>query len=85
VIIKLSQQKRPKKPEGAVQLGLTNPIWETVEICWKTRPADRLTVAQVLERWEREINGAGPPAVAGQSERRRSRVFSGLSVGKKSE
>ncbi|KAF9651621.1 kinase-like protein, partial [Thelephora ganbajun] len=41
VILKLSQQKRPNKPEGAVQLGLTNPIWETVETCWKTRPSDR--------------------------------------------
>lgn len=58
MILKLSQQKRPKKPEGAVQLGLTNPIWETVETCWKTRPSDRLRVNQVLEIWEKEINGA---------------------------
>lgn len=62
MILKLSQQKRPKKPEGAVQLGLTKPIWESVEMCWKTRPADRLNVTQVLKIWEKEINGAAAPA-----------------------
>lgn len=80
MIIKLSQQMRPKKPEGAIQLGLTNPIWETVETCWKTRPSDRLTVTQVLESWEREINGTGLPA-AEQGERRRSRTTSVLGTG----
>ena len=84
MILKLSQQKRPKKPEGAVQLGLTNPIWETVETCWKTRPSDRLTVTQVLERWEKEINKDPGPPVAEQSERGLSRAISGLNVGKKS-
>jgi len=60
VILKLAQQKRPKKPEGAVQLGLTNPIWESVETCWKSVPSDRLTAARVLEIWENEINGDTP-------------------------
>jgi hypothetical protein len=40
-------------------------------------------VAQVLEIWEKEINGGGLPAEE-QGERRRSRAISGLSVGKKS-
>lgn len=83
MILKLSQQKRPKKPERAVQLGLTNPIWETVETCWKTRPSDRLTVTQVLEIWEKDINGAGPPAPVEQGERRRSRAIGGGSGGRK--
>ena len=56
MILKLVQKKRPKKPDGAVQLGLTNPIWETVEACWKARPSERLTTVQVLEAWEKEIN-----------------------------
>lgn len=59
VILKLAQQKRPKKPEGAVQLGLTNPIWETVEMCWKTRPSERPTSARVLELWEKDVNDGG--------------------------
>jgi len=80
VILKLAQQKRPKKPEGAVQLGLTNPIWETVETCWKTRPSDRRTAAQVLEIWEKEIN----PANAEDGERKRSRTLSAFSAGKNS-
>jgi len=63
VILKLAQHKCPKKPEEAVRLGLTDSILETVEACWKTRPLDRLTVTQVLESWEKEINGTGPPAV----------------------
>ena len=63
MILKLAQHKRPKKPEGAIHLGLTDPLWETVEACWKTRPLDRLTVTQVLESWEKEINDTGLPAV----------------------
>jgi len=62
VIIKLSQRKRPTKSEEAVRLGLTGPLGETVEACWKTRPSDRLTVTQVLETWEKEINGIGVSA-----------------------
>lgn len=84
MILKLSQQKRPKKPEGAAQLGLTTPIWETVETCWKTRPSDRLIVTQVLEIWEKEINDSALLAAAEQGGRRRSRVISGLNGGKKS-
>lgn len=56
---------------------MTNPIWETVETCWKTRPSDRLTVVQLLEVWEREINGIGLPAAAEQGERKRSWTISG--------
>ena len=59
MILKLAQQRRPKKPDEAVHLGLTDPLWETVKACWKTRPSDRLTVTQVLEAWEKEINGIG--------------------------
>jgi len=83
VVFKLVQHKRPKKPEGAVQLGLTNPIWETVETCWKTRPSDRLTVAQVLEVWEKEINGVGLPAAVEQGEQGRSPATSRSIVSKK--
>ncbi|KAF9646472.1 hypothetical protein BDM02DRAFT_3262266 [Thelephora ganbajun] len=73
--------ERPKKPEGAVQPGLTNPIWETVETCWETRPSDRLTAAQVLDTWEKGINGGGLPVTVEQGERRRSWTTNGLSVG----
>lgn len=81
VVLKLAQQKRPKKPEGAVQLGLTNPIWGTVEMCWKSRPSDRLTAAQVLEIWEKEINGENSPAVTTQGNN--SRPVRGPSTGKR--
>ena len=84
VILKLAQQKRPKKPEGAVQLGLTSPIWETVEMCWKTRASDRPTVAKVLEIWEKEINGEGASAPREQGERGCSRTLSVSSASTKS-
>ena len=70
VILKLSQGKHPKKPEGAIQLGLTDPIWETVEACWKTQPSTRLTVTQVLEVWEKEISGGNIPVEAEQGKQR---------------
>ena len=84
VILKLAQQKCPKKPEGAVQLGLTNPIWETVEICWKTQPSDRLTAARVLEIWEKEVNDGGTPKEVEETERKHSRRLSDFRAGKKS-
>lgn len=66
VIFKLARGERPKKPKEAVQLGLTDPIWATVEMCWKVQPSDRLTAAQVLKIWENEINGEGIPEAAEQ-------------------
>jgi hypothetical protein len=84
VIIKLSQNKRPQKPEGAFQLGLTDPIWGTVEMCWKTRPLDRPTATGLLEIWEKEINGGGVPAIREQGGQRLSRILNGFSAGIKS-
>jgi len=83
--VKLAQKKRPKRPEGAIQLGLTNKIWKTVETCWETRPSDRLTVIQVLEIWEKEIHGGALPVEAEQGEQKRSWITRNLRVKKKSE
>ena len=70
---------------GAIQLGLTNPIWNTVETCWKTQPHDRLTVIQVLGIWEKEIHGGGLPVEAEQGEQKFSWITRNLRVKKKSE
>lgn len=47
-------------------------------MCWKTRPSDRLNVTQVLNIWEKEIDGAGPPAATEQQdEEQRPQEISG--------
>ena len=59
-----------KETKGAIQLGLTDPIWETVEACWKTQPSACLTVTQVLEVWEKEINSGNIPVEAEHGKQR---------------
>jgi len=39
---------RPKKPEEAKQLGFSNELWETVELCWLEDRDSRPDVGGIL-------------------------------------
>ena len=39
---------RPKKPEGAKQLGFSDELWRTVELCWLEDRNARLGVEDIL-------------------------------------
>lgn len=40
--------KRPSKPEGQEELGLTAELWWTLTKCWETDPEDRIVVSDML-------------------------------------
>jgi len=39
---------RPQKPEGAAQLGFSDELWRTVELCWLEVRDARPSVGDVL-------------------------------------
>jgi len=39
---------RPKKPEGAKQLGFSDELWRTVELCWLEARDARPGVGDIL-------------------------------------
>ena len=38
--------ERPARPQGAQELGLTDPVWEMVVRCWSQDPAQRPTITE---------------------------------------
>ena len=40
--------KRPSKPEGQEELGLTAGLWWMLNKCWETDPDDRITAPDML-------------------------------------
>ena len=46
--------KRPARPQGTQELGLTNSVWNTTVRCWDQEPARRpkmREVVRVLREW----------------------------------
>jgi len=49
VISRIVDGERPVRPQGAQELGLTDSMWEIAVHCWRKDPAQRPTVARVVE------------------------------------
>ena len=49
--------KRPTRPQGKEGELFTNEIWDTLELCWKHQPQDRISAGAVLLR----LGGFPPP------------------------
>lgn len=47
VAVSLGQKPERKRHPGLPE---SDPIWDLVELCWATQPADRPTMDQVLSR-----------------------------------
>ena len=43
---------RPRRPRGKKGGLFTDDIWETLELCWKEQPRDRISASAVLLRLE---------------------------------
>jgi len=39
------------------KVGFTDPLWETLEICWKRDPKERPNTATVLKRLDEALKG----------------------------
>ena len=48
VISKIVSGKRPDRPSGAQELGLTDSVWDTTVRCWHQEPAQRPTMMEVV-------------------------------------
>ena len=53
--------ERPKRPRGAQSTWFTDDIWGILELCWKSRPADRLSAQNVLLGLEGNLTFSNPP------------------------
>ena len=48
VVAEIAKGTRPKKPEDATNLGITDELWETVERCWSTEKDGRPSLGAVV-------------------------------------
>ncbi|KAF9646167.1 hypothetical protein BDM02DRAFT_277822 [Thelephora ganbajun] len=56
-VIHIAHGKRPAKPQGVEQLGLTAEMWKFIEKCWSANPNKRPTIDEVVGTWEEFVNG----------------------------
>jgi serine/threonine protein kinase len=52
VMVKTMKGERPGRPQGKEGKLFTNNIWDTLKLCWKERPRDRIDASAVLLRLE---------------------------------
>ena len=50
IISRIVDGERPVRPQGAQELGLTDPMWDIAVRCWHKNPAQRLAMTEVIER-----------------------------------
>lgn len=43
------QGERPDRPEGDNDRAMSDELWNLVELCWGQNPAERPTMAAVIE------------------------------------
>ena len=60
VMRKVLEGERPSMPEGAEGAWFTDELWATLNLCWATRPEDRLSIEAVLERLS-QVSGIWVP------------------------
>jgi serine/threonine protein kinase len=53
VLRKITEGDRPARPQGEEGELFTDDIWDTVQLCWKHQPRDRISADTVLSRLER--------------------------------
>ena len=49
VVFKVMEGKKPSKPTNALELGLSDKVWELLEDCWQTQRTLRPSIKGVLD------------------------------------
>ena len=62
VMRKIIDGERPARPEGPEGAWFTDDLWETLQLCWATRPESRPSVEAMLEFLERVSRTWEPPS-----------------------
>ena len=60
-IAKVLKGERPRRPQGMEGKLFTNNIWDTLKLCWKEQPRDRIDASAVLLRLEKHPPLPIPP------------------------
>ena len=53
VVLRISRGGRPKMPDNAQAVGLTDEMWKLLESCWHQNPKRRPTMEEIVRRWQR--------------------------------
>jgi len=64
VIIITSQGRRPKKPEDAQYLGLSDSVWNMIKRCWHEKPDQRPTTSEVVVFFRQAAAAFIEPAIS---------------------
>jgi len=48
IMTNITLGKRPDRPKGMEQLGLTTEVWNCLTKCWRQNPEERMTISEVL-------------------------------------
>ena len=62
VIWKVIRGERPERPEGAKGVWFTDDLWETLNLCWATRPENRPRIQVVFRCLNRASSAWKPPS-----------------------
>jgi len=62
VIRKVTDGKRPERPQGTLGAWFVDDLWGMVELCWKSLPESRPNVEIVLQCLEQVSEGFRPPS-----------------------
>lgn len=60
--LKVGEGFRPERPENAVAIGISDPLWQIVEDCWETECMKRSTIHVVLEQLSQIAQYWVPPS-----------------------
>jgi serine/threonine protein kinase len=66
IVYMILDGQRPKRPQGKDGELFTDDIWETLELCWKQEPCDRISASAVLLRLEAHPPLLRPPFNVGE-------------------
>jgi hypothetical protein len=58
-VLKIAEGERPERPQGEEGRLFTDDIWDTLGLCWKHQPHDRISASAVLLRLEGHGGDAG--------------------------
>jgi hypothetical protein len=61
IVCAILDDERPRRPLGKKGGLFTDDIWETLELCWKYQPRNRISASAVLLRLEGHPPLLGPP------------------------
>ena len=58
IVVEIAKGSRPKKPENAANLGITDGLWGIIERCWSADKNARPTLETILSFLREAVSGS---------------------------